>query len=585
MDRNKHLRSTLTLLAFLFCCTASFADASKTLKVSIGVELLDNGDAIVSEERLASIGSSGTEGYIAQYNLRPGMKITDLQVSDETDTDYELEEKWNVHRSRAEKEYKCGYNWTENGVELCWGIGEPGIRTYYIRYRIVGLLMGYKESDGFNHCFFSTDAWGVDSVSVVFYREGKEFQQHNPNIWMFGCNGTIYVTNGVVEARTDGHIYGDEKVIVMMEFPKGEFHPDVTVDGDFNAQVKEIAMDGSDYYQEEFKNNPSLFKHIEKDSETWTFALGGVISLVLTTIIGGSCLGSVQERKKQLERIFGKKKEVLWNRVVPVKGDLLKARGIYNAVEKKLFKSDDTIAAYTLRLMLKKKIEIRRRTFPDKTYQDVLLVNKPESNDTGDGDSNSQNLKIEDEIHRLYYDASGEDHLLEPNEIKKYFNENPVQYRSAVRVIDSRLRTTCITSLNNITKKDALEVLGFEKFLKEFTLLSERGTMEAGLWKEYMTFATMFGISKRVAKELRAMLPEMPVSDVELYNAISDAPLYYNAAASLNSGMHHVRVYKTPEEIERERRESRESRSSGGGGHSSYSGGGGHSGGGGSGFR
>lgn len=580
MDKNRHLRGTLTLLAFLFCCIASLAEPNMTLKVNIGVELLDNGDAIVSEERVARMGSYGTEGYIAQYNLRPGMKITDLQVSDETGTEYDFEDKWNVNRSRAEKKNKCGYNWTDKGVELCWGIGEEGLRTYYIRYRIVGLLMGYKESDGFNHCFFSTDTWGVDSVSVVFYREGKEFQQHNPNIWMFGCYGTIDVMDGVVQAYSTQRLSDNEKVIVMMEFPKGEFHPDVNVDGEFKTQVKDIAMEGSDYYEEEIKNNPSLFKHIEKDSDQWMFALGGIISLVITTLIGGSSLSDVRKRRKKLESIFGKKKEVLWNRVVPVDGDLLKARGIYNAVEQELLSSDDTIAAYTLRLMLKKKIEIRRRTYPDNTYQDVLLVNTPGIHETGK--ANSQNLRIENEIHKLYYDAAGEDHLLEPNEIRKYFNENPVKYRSAVRGIDRILQSTGTMSLDKVVKDEALAVLGFEKFLKEFTLLSERGTMEATLWKDYMVFATLFGISKRVAKELRSMLPEMPVSDVELYNAISDAPLYYYAATSLNSGINHVRVYKTPAEIEQERRESR---SSGGGGHSSYSGGGGHSGGGGSGFR
>lgn len=580
MDKNKHLRGTLTLLVFLFCCITSLAEPNMTLKVNIGVELLDNGDAIVSEERVARMGSYGTEGYIAQYNLRPGMKITDLQVSDETGTEYDFEDKWNVNRSRAEKANKCGYNWTDKGVELCWGIGEEGLRTYYIKYRIVGLLMGYKESDGFNHCFFSTDTWGVDSVSVVFYREGKEFQQHNPNIWMFGCYGTIDVMDGVVQAYSTQRLSDNEKVIVMMEFPKGEFHPDVNVDGEFKTQVKDIAMEGSDYYEEEIKNNPSLFKHIEKDSDQWMFALGGIISLVITTLIGGSSLSDVRKRRKKLESIFGKKKEVLWNRVVPVDGDLLKARGIYNAVEQELLSSDDTIAAYTLRLMLKKKIEIRRRTYPDNTYQDVLLVNTPGIHETGK--ANSQNLRIENEIHKLYYDAAGEDHLLEPNEIRKYFNENPVKYRSAVRGIDRILQSTGTMSLDKVEKDEALAVLGFEKFLKEFTLLSERGTMEATLWKDYMVFATLFGISKRVAKELRAMLPEMPVSDVELYNAISDAPLYYYAATSLNSGINHVRVYKTPAEIEQERRESR---SSGGGGHSSYSGGGGHSGGGGSGFR
>ena len=82
------------------------------------------------------------------------MSITDLSVSDETGEKYEFEKVWNTERTRDEKKNRCGYNYTENGVELCWGIGDEGERTYYINYRIVGLVMGYDEGDGFNHCFF-----------------------------------------------------------------------------------------------------------------------------------------------------------------------------------------------------------------------------------------------------------------------------------------------------------------------------------------------------------------------------------------------------------------------------------------------
>lgn len=576
----RHLSPVMVLLVLLLCLAASKAYGSRTLKVNIGIELLDNGDAIVTEERIADISSYGTEGYIAQYNLRPGMRIADLQVSDETGIEYELVEKWDVDRSRKQKTNKCGYNMTDKGVELCWGIGEPGMRTYYIRYRVVGLLMGYKESDGFNHCFFSTSEAGVDSVSLTFYSKDKVFEQYKPKVWMFGCYGNINVVDGKAEANLTDFITSGEEMVVMMEFPKGMFHPSVNVDSDFKTQVKDIALEGSSYAEVALENNPSPFAHIAHDPDQWMFALGGLVSLLITTFLGGLVVSDENKKKQMLVNLFGKKKNILWYRDVPVNGNLLRARAIYHAVEGELFKTDDTIAAYTLRLMLQKKIEVRRRTNADGTYEDLLLVNDPQQfNDTRE---DQRETKIQKSIHQLYYDAAGTDHLLEPKEIKKYFNDNPVMYRKNVREIDGILTSSGNMQLKSVKREEAHAVLGFEKFLREFTLLSERGTMEATLWKEYMTFATMFGISKRVAKELRAMLPEMPVSDVELYNSISEAPLFYYAASSLNSGMQHVRDYKTPEE---RAYESSSSRSSGGGGHSSYSGGGGHSGGGGSGFR
>ena len=566
-------------LIALSCCFVMPAAAHRLYSVDIKVQLLDNGDGLITETRRAKIGQNGTEGYIAQYNLRKGMGITDLHVSDETGAEYEVEDRWDIDRTREQKTHKCGYHMTDEGVELCWGMGTAGMRTYYIRYRVVGLLMGYNESDGFNHCFFSTNDDGADSVRLHVFKEGTPFVAHNPNVWMFGCNGMINVEGGTVEAYNTHWIYGSQKMIVMMEFPKGVFTPHTIIDGDFDTQVKQIALSGSDYEQVSIENNPSLFAHIKRNTEQWLFALGGFFSLILTMLLGKASVDTKRKEKQLLTNLFGEKKNILWHRDIPVDGNLLRARAIFNTVGDRTLKPEDAIAAYTLRLMLKKKIEIRRRTDSDNTYVDLLLVNDPVRETLPKNASADE--RMEHLIHRLFLDAAGDDHLLEPKEIRAYFQKNPVDYRTQVSSIDRILKSNAKVPLETIGKDEANGVLGLEKFLREFTLLSERGTMEAALWKDYMTFATLFGIAKRVAKELRGMLPEMPLSDVELYNSISDTPLYYYAASSLNSSMQHVRVYKTPEEIQREREE----RSSGGGGSSSFGGGGGFSGGGGSGFR
>ena len=205
----------ILLLMLLVCALALPVMAGRTVSVNIDVELLDNGDALVREKRVAEINEFGTEGYISIFNLRRGMSITDLSVSDETGEKYELEKVWDTQRTRDEKKNRCGYNYTENGVELCWGIGDEGERTYYINYRIVGLVMGYDESDGFNHCFFSTDANGTDEVKVKIFRKGVVFKRFDPKVWMFRCYGNINVVDGLVDAHTTERISGDEMVVVM----------------------------------------------------------------------------------------------------------------------------------------------------------------------------------------------------------------------------------------------------------------------------------------------------------------------------------------------------------------------------------
>lgn len=505
----------ILLLMLLVCALALPVMAGRTVSVNIDVELLDNGDALVREKRVAEINEFGTEGYISIFNLRRGMSITDLSVSDETGEKYEFEKVWNTERTRDEKKNRCGYNYTENGVELCWGIGDEGERTYYINYRIVGLVMGYDESDGFNHCFFSTDANGTDEVKVKIFRKGVVFKRFDPKVWMFRCYGNINVVDGLVDAHTTERISGDEMVVVMLEFPKGEFHPDVNVTGSFKSNVKDIALAGSTYEMAELENNTSLFEHISRDSEKWLLALGGIISLCLTIFVSGAIVFDELKRKLRLKKLLGgSKKNIMWRRDIPLNGDLLKSRDVYSIIEESSITDNDVISAYTLRLMLQKDVVIRRLNNADGSgYKYVLLINQPVAK--APKETLDRNEKMALCLHQLFYEAAGEDHILEINEIQLYFKRYPVEYREKVREIYSLLHESNNINLFTLTCEEVRSVMGFDRFLREFTLLSERDLIETMLWKEYMVFATMFGVAGRVRKELRKLLPKVSIQDYE----------------------------------------------------------------------
>ena len=109
-----------------------------------------------------------------------------------------------------------------------------------------------------------------------------------------------------------------------------------------------------------------------------------------------------------------------------------------------------------------------------------------------------------------------------------------------------------------------------------------------GLWKEYLVFASLYGIAKQVYADMRKIWPDFKQLAAIDQLMMESAPLYRTLANNTLAGMAYVRSYETPQEraarLEREA-EARRERSRGGGGSSSYGGGGGHSGGGGSGFR
>ena len=120
------------------------------------------------------------------------------------------------------------------------------------------------------------------------------------------------------------------------------------------------------------------------------------------------------------------------------------------------------------------------------------------------------------------------------------------------------------------------QVFGLRNFLRDFTLISDRGVVEVKLWSYYLVFATLFGIADQVYKDFRKVCPEYfelarkqfsqeaDFSPVIIWSTINDSSRWMSRSAmeyaSGGSGD--------------------QQRWSGGGGMTSFGGGGGFSGGG-----
>jgi uncharacterized membrane protein len=116
--------------------------------------------------------------------------------------------------------------------------------------------------------------------------------------------------------------------------------------------------------------------------------------------------------------------------------------------------------------------------------------------------------------------------------------------------------------------KDRLEevrqVFGLKKFLKEFTLLDERHVQEVALWKDYMIYATLFGIADQVIRDMKKINPEYFNMDQTARQMADDRTL-----PMIYSTMHRGTASAAASKAERA------ARAAGGGGHSSWGGGGG----------
>lgn len=578
------------------CCFGSWAHSVNDLQMRVVINA--QGHARVVEVRECVMGSNGTEGFIKQYNLH-GMGVGELSVSDERGVQYEVDTPWDVDRTRAEKANRCGIAKGSDGPELCWGIGASGPRTYNIRYTLTNLVNSFSDSDGFNFKFYepASGAFAQHARIEIEPEEGA-FTPENTRVWAFRFHGTVEIVDGKIVAETsEPFAHEDEGLVILAQFNKGLFHPVTSRKGTFLDKLKKPAFKGSDYQLTETENDGRVslagdgYNPDDEGSflaDLWE-GISALLQMVLWLAIPFIFLveffsvGSDVSRARQNMRLFGNKagEQTQWSREIPLEGNLYRTSEVLHAINSSDVTPKDQIAAVVMRMTHQHRIHLRTRS--DGTGNQVLeyVVPPPLKDQAAYGDHEAELMEL---LHEQMWKAAGDDHVLQPREMEEYMKRYPVEHRSVVRRI-SGLMSVSDRSIKSLTPQEVNQVYGLRKFLKEFTLLDERGVKEVGLWKEYMVFATLFGIAKQVYKDLKKIWPEYAALAPQ-EALLLESDFCPTVAAYTLGGMRYVEHYETPAEREaRLAREREERRSSGGGGSSSYHGGGGHSGGGGSGFR
>ena len=170
-------------------------------------------------------------------------------------------------------------------------------------------------------------------------------------------------------------------------------------------------------------------------------------------------------------------------------------------------------------------------------------------------------------MHQIFQKAAGSDTVLEPKELKNWMKQ---KYNQSIT--DSFVQTLHTkTSIYQYSdeREEVRRLFGLRKYLKDFSLLDERHVQEVALWKDYMIYATLFGIADQVIRDMKKINPEYFDMDLVARQMADDVTL-----PVIRSTMHSSTSRAAMSKAERE------ARASGGGGSSSWSGGGGFSGGG-----
>lgn len=551
------------LFAIIFFSVGKGVEANTIQKISMDIYINENGDAQVTETWKCKT-SQGTEVYHPYYNLGKSV-IKDLSVTDEN-TKYTTLSSWNTSGTLSSKANKCGINKISNGVELCWGISSYGTHTYTAKYTITNFVSELTDSQMVYWTLIPYDF--STSIGQVYIKIHTNFNiSSTTDVWGYGnYGGTAYVYNGYIEMQSAGSLATNEYMTILVKFPSGTFNTKSKLNHDFNYYFN-MAEEGSTKYIKSSTSGMLLGELIS----IVCLLYGGIIIYVIVKAANGKNNFDFGSDSKKIP------KDIPYNREYHRKNDLFRSYYIgyrYGIINK----NTDIIGAVLLKWIKENIIDIKENS----------IIFLKEKNFEKFSNSNEKNL------FELLYEAS-ENGKLENEKFKSWCKKNKTKialwFRKVISVEEKKLvRKGIIIEKGNkreateILKSEAIELAGLKRYLNEYTLIKDREIIDVELFEEYLIYAQMLGIAKKVKEEFKKIYPEIienviiaSCNNIEIVNAYSIKEIHISTHTSTYNSRSGSYSYN----------DRAESYSSGGGGFSSGGGGGGSfgGGGGGGGFR
>lgn len=527
-------------------------------KISMDIFIDDSGTAYVEEVWETEV-ASGTENYKVFENLQTS-QIVDFTVKDEVGTVYEYQKNWDITASRLEKKNKNGIVYNSNGIELCWGVGEYGYRTYTLNYTITNFVQQYNDSQAIYFGLISYDMNPTPQNIDITISSNHNFNEIGALLWGYGYEGIADIIDGKIILKNTAKFQSSNYVTFLVELPNNNFNTVDYVNDNFNKLFDQAEVG------------------VENKFSIWSNLMSIIIVLFQFLIIAVGIVAAVTNYKKSnVKMIIPSIKDTNYYRDIPCKKDIFRAYviGKYSGL---VTEKSNLIGAILLKWIKEKKvtfIEVEGGFFT-KGDKNAIDLSKPFYSD---------NIH-ETELYNMFLKASKGNKALEKNEFSKWYMKNYTTVNNWFSKIESSMKTTFqnegiiskktekvlnlipyqIDVYTDKIKEEAIAFQGLKKFLKEFTLISEKNVISVHMWEEYLIFAQLLGIADEVEQQFKKLYPDIAEQTTLNHNNITYINMYTGIIRRNNTII-----------------SSR--RSSGGGGFSSSGGGGGSRGGGGGGGR
>lgn len=537
--------------------------------VDIHLSLDSLGTASIHEKWNIDTGDNITEWYLVRANLGD-IDIQDFEVLDEDLNSFKTVDPWKVKASLKEKQGRCGIVRREDGgMELCWGVAPLGEHVFHVFYKMTNAVKSLQDYDMLHLQVLSPGLSSPpEKVNVTVEVPGVAIDTTWARVWGFGYGGKVAFQEGKAAFWPTEKLRKDDSIIVLLRFDKGLFHSPSVQDRPF-SEVLSMTMEGADFGEKD----PSKQEDKQQEEDPIAKGIAGFFTLLIMYFLVLKPLFrsfSGKKSKSDIRKVLGtdRVENVASSRDIPMEGNLPAADYVLREVTAR--RKDNSLAlAEILRMVHQGYLKPTRAL--EGPLKLAFTEKAPEGLDTSSH-----------ELYKMLGKAAGKDRVLDDKEFSAWARSNSDEVYdwsmtnselSAVFLDEKGWRTRGRYSEEG--KKQTRALVGLKNFLGSYTLVKERETFEAGVWKEYLVYAALFGIADKVAAQLKDLDPSF---FKEFPYEVAALPSLLEIGEEFAEAVQKAVVSGTPSSSYDD--DGSSSSSGGYGGSSSYGGGGGFSGGG-----
>lgn len=491
----------LSMFLLVFFSPASVYAQNNIESIRIDAFIHEDGSVLFRDHRVF-YAEKGTEHYLSLGNLG-NSELLSFHVYDENNELLEYIGAWDIDASFAEKTGKYGINQTSSGIELCFGLGAYGRREFTIEYEISGFVGNLTDNhQAFYWQFINRDMDPIANIEIHVKNDiSYEYVYPESRLWGFGhAGGTTEISNNALSFYSSDRFLQSDYVVLLGIFEGTPFSTD------FSSKVSseeliERAMQGSFTEGEDNKSSTGNVLNF--------FLMSLVFFIVIAALVGGSA--SVPKKQQFQPTVTDS-----YYREVPYR---------YHFINTQYFTSSevsDWISAFILKWVSEGRLQELTEAVGLIFKKDKLALRI------------LPNLRwptheLEVRLWSMLVEAAGEDGVLSEKEFNRYVKRNIKAFNAWTEAVASQSESQMANegyliestekAMKFFTRKKVditpsgqdlgNRIFGFKNYLKDFSLLEERGVSHVVLWQELMIWAAYMGIAQEVYEQLKIVNPQV----------------------------------------------------------------------------